>query len=110
MNAEIGTPCGSLAAGSITGHWLIGAVKRALGCAALRPLSGVQSWPVQSIRCAGGVLVMPSHHTSPSSVNATFVKIVFSRIVAIALGLDCALVPGATPKRPASGLIALSLP
>ena len=30
MNAAIGTPVGSSAAESITGHWLIGAVKRAL--------------------------------------------------------------------------------
>src|SRR5690242_12492688 len=53
---------------------------------------------------------MPSHHTSPSSVNATFVKIVLARIDATAFGLDCSFVPGATPKKPASGLMALSLP
>src|SRR5713101_6673969 len=104
MNAEIGTPCGSLAAGSITRQWLIGAVKREFGCAALRPQSGVQS-----TRCEGGVLVMPCHHTSPSTVSATLVKMVLALIEAIAFGLDCTLVPGATPKKPASGLIALSL-
>ena len=38
-------------------------------------ISGVQSLPCQSIRCAGGSSVMPSHHTSPSSVSATLVKI-----------------------------------
>src|SRR6516162_8608544 len=103
MKAETGTPCGSSAAESITGHWLIGAVKRAFGCAATRPLLGVQSWPVQSIRCAGGVFVISSHHTSPSSVIATLVKMVLARIDAIAFGLDASLVPGATPKKPDSG-------
>jgi hypothetical protein len=74
--------------------------------AAVRPLPGVQSWPVQSTRCAGGASVMPSHHTSPSSVIATLVKMVLARIEAIAFGLDCTFVPGATPKKPDSGLIA----
>ena len=110
INAETGTPWGSSAAGSITGHWLIGAVKRALGCAAGCPLAGVQSWPIQSIRCAGDVFVMPSHHTSPSSVSATLVKMVLVRIDAIALGLDFSLMPGATPKKPDSGLMAYSCP
>ena len=49
---------------------------------------------------------MPSHQTSPSSVFAQLVKIVFSRIVAIAFGLVSSPVPGATPKKPASGLTA----
>ena len=40
---------------------------------------GVQSRPCQSIRCAGTSSVSPSHHTSPSSVSATFVKIVSRR-------------------------------
>ena len=53
---------------------------------------------------------MPSHQTSPSSVLAQFVKTVFSRIVAIALGLVFSPVPGATPKKPASGLIAYRRP
>ena len=49
---------------------------------------------------------MPSHQTSPSSVSAQLVKIVLCATVAIALGLVCSPVPGATPKKPASGLIA----
>ena len=49
---------------------------------------------------------MPSHQTSPSSVLAQLVKIPLRSIVAIALGLVCSPVPGATPKNPASGLIA----
>ena len=43
---------------------------------------------------------------SPSSVSATFVKIEFSLIVFIAFGFVSSPVPGATPKKPASGLIA----
>src|SRR5437763_4000882 len=110
MKAEIGTPCGLSYSGSTEGHWLMGAVKRALGWAAGRPLSSVQSRPVQSTRWPGGCLVIPSHHTSLSSVSATLVKIVFSRIEAIALGLDFSEVPGATPKKPASGLTAWIVP
>ena len=53
---------------------------------------------------------MPSHHTPPSGVSATLVKIVFRLSVAIALGLVFSLVPGATPKNPASGLMARSCP
>src|SRR3954452_12827091 len=110
MKAERGTPFGLSYSGSMDGHWLMGAVKRALGWAAGRPESGVQSCPVQSIRCAGGCLVIPSHQTSPSSVSATLVKMAFSRIDAMALGLDLSEVPGATPKKPASGLMACILP
>ncbi len=53
---------------------------------------------------------MPSHHTPPSGVSATFVKILFLASVAIAFGLVFTEVPGATPKKPASGLMARSRP
>ena len=53
---------------------------------------------------------MPSHHTSPSSVRAQLVKIALAPRAAIAFGLVAAPVPGATPKRPASGLMAHSRP
>ena len=53
---------------------------------------------------------MPSHQMSPSSVRAQLVKIEFSRIVAIAFGFVFSPVPGATPKKPASGLIAYRRP
>jgi hypothetical protein len=53
---------------------------------------------------------MPSHQTPPSGVSATFVKIVFLASVAIAFGLVLTDVPGATPKKPASGLIARRFP
>src|SRR5579875_2164413 len=59
---------------------------------------------------AGGLAVIPSHHTPPSGVSATLVKMVLRLRVAIAFGLVFALVPGATPKKPASGLIARSWP
>src|SRR5580658_9651831 len=112
--APSGTPSGSCHAGSMLGHCAAGAVKRPLGCAAvapvLRAISGVHTLPCQSRHSAGGSSVMPSHHTPPSGVSATLVKIVLRASVAIALGLVLALVPGATPKNPASGLIARKCP
>src|SRR2546425_12996001 len=98
MNAEIGTPAGLSHSGSSEGHCVAATVKRAFGCAALRPQSGVHDFPCQSMRCAGGSFVMPSHHTSPSSVSATLVKITFARSVSMAFGFDSYDVPGATPK------------
>src|SRR5688500_11786603 len=71
--AHTGTPAGSSHAGSSAGLFVAGAVKRLLGWAAFRPQSGVQGWPVQSIRLGGGVLVLPSHQTSPSGARATLV-------------------------------------
>src|SRR5439155_12985147 len=84
--AEIGTPAGSCHSGAMDGHWLAGVVNRALGCAAGAPSSGVQSLPFQSMAWAGGA-DRPSHHTSPSSVRATLVKIELPHSVAMALGL-----------------------
>src|SRR5256885_16528268 len=110
MNASIGTPAGSSQCGSIDGHCDAATVKRAFGCAALRPDCGVQSLPVQSMRRGGGSFVMPSHHTSPSGVSATLVKIVFALIVSMQLGFVSQPVPGATPNNPESGLIARSRP
>ena len=81
-------------------------VKRAFGWAAGSSDCGVHSLPCQSIACEGGSEVMPSHHTSPSSVLAQLVKIVFSATVFMAFGFVLCPVPGATPKNPASGLIA----
>src|SRR4029077_18315028 len=110
MIALIGTPAGSSHAGSIVGHCEAGAVNREFGCAAFAPVSlaicGVQRFPCQSRHSSGGSSVMPSHHTPPSGVRATFVKMVLRDSVAIALGLVFHEVPGATPKKPVSGLIA----
>src|SRR6266480_3356355 len=110
MTALIGTPFGFSQSGSIVGHCEAGAVKRAFGCAAFAPvsfaISGVHLFPCQSVHSAGGLSVMPSHQTPPSGVSATLVKIELVARVAIAFGLVFAEVPGATPKNPASGLIA----
>src|ERR1700730_6901477 len=108
--AEIGTPAGSSHSGAMIGHWSAGVVNRELGCAAGSGESGVQSRPFQSVRCAGGSSVRPSHHTSPSSVRATLVKMLLPHMAATALALVFMPVPGATPKKPASGLIAYSRP
>src|SRR5581483_10099619 len=110
MMALIGTPLGSSHAESIVGHCLAGAVKRAFGCAAFAPvffaISGVHRFPCQSSHSAGGSSIMPSHQTPPSRVSATLVKIEFLESAAIAFGFVFFDVPGATPKKPASGLIA----
>src|SRR5687767_11060137 len=112
-NAEIGTPAGSSQAGSIDGHCDAGTVKRALACAAswpFLPSSGVQGLPCQSMSLAGGTSVMPSHHTSPSGVIATLVKITLALSAFIAFGLVSSEVPGATPNSPYSGLMARKRP
>src|SRR3954469_10621896 len=104
--AEIGTPFGSSHSGAIVGHWDAGTVNREFGCAAGSGLSGVQSRPFQSMRWAGGSSVRPSHQTSPSSVSATLVNTELPQSVSIAFLLVDSPVPGATPKKPASGLTA----
>ncbi len=53
---------------------------------------------------------MPSHQTSPSSVLAQLVNTVSCSSIFRAFGLVCSPVPGATPKKPASGLTAYSRP
>mmetsp|Transcript_3026 Transcript_3026/g.6543 ORF Transcript_3026/g.6543 Transcript_3026/m.6543 type:complete len:270 (+) Transcript_3026:1027-1836(+) len=53
---------------------------------------------------------MPSHHTSPSFVSPTFVNRQSRLSVSIAEWLVKSFVPGATPKNPASGLIAHNRP
>src|SRR5688572_15527109 len=112
--ALIGTPAGLSQSESMIGHCDAGAVNRALGCAAglpvERPISGVHRSPRQSRHSAGGCGVIPSHHTPPSGVNATFVKMLFRATVAIAFGLVAGEVPGATPNTPASGLMARNRP
>src|SRR5580704_6885348 len=112
--ALMGTPAGSCQLGSIAGHCAPGAVKRPFGCEALAPvrraISGVQQWPCQSRHSSGGFAVIPSHQTPPSAVKATLVNIVFFESAIIALGLVSHDVPGATPKKPVSGLMARKRP
>jgi hypothetical protein len=111
MIALIGTPSGSSYSGAKIVTLWIGVQNRLLGWLEGTPLSGVQSSCLQLVRWAGGSLVMPSHQTSPSSVSATLVKTEppFST-ARIAFGLVCQPVPGATPKRPASGFWAYRRP
>ena len=101
IKASIATPAGSSHALSSAGLLLAATVKRALGWAALVPFSaamaGVQSLPCQSMAWAGAS-PMPSHHTSPSSVRATLVKMTSRSKLRMQLGLVMVLVPGATPK------------
>src|ERR1700722_4791359 len=114
MMALSGTPCGDSQAASIVGHCEAGAVNREFGCAALAPVSlaiaGVHLPPCQSRHSAGGSSVMPSHQTPPSGVSATLVKMLLRASVAMAFGLVLTEVPGATPKKPASGLMARRRP
>src|SRR5258708_1760831 len=114
MKAPIGTPSGDSQSESMIGHWTMGAVNRALGCAASLPLcranAGVQGFPSQSRHSLGGSSVIPSHQTPPSGVRATLVKMVFFATIAMAFGLVRYEVPGATPNTPASGLIARKWP
>ncbi len=104
--ASSGTPSAASQSSAICGHCAAATVKRELGCAAGRPDAGVQGLPSQSVSSAGGVSVRPSHHTSPSGRSATLVKIVLPQRVSTAATLVDSPVPGATPKKPASGLIA----
>src|SRR5262245_48796524 len=98
MIALIGTPLGSCASRASIGLLTIGAAKRLLGCAAFSFDSGVQRLPRQSRHSVGGGPSLPSHQMSPSGSNATFVKIVFRDIAAMAFGFDFEFVPGTTPK------------
>ena len=108
--ASIGTPFGSSHSGAMAGHWLAGEAKRAFGWAAGSPDAGSCGCPFQLVRPSGAVLVIPSHHTSPSAVRAVLVKMVLVASVSSALGLVSRPVPGATPKKPASGFTAYSRP
>jgi hypothetical protein len=100
---------GSSQAGSIDGHCEAGTgearvrVRREAAFLAVGRRPGV-ALPVGELRRRSSV--MPSHHTSPSGVSATFVKITLRSSIFIAFGLVCSEVPGATPNRPYSGLMA----
>src|SRR4029077_6919880 len=86
-NTLIGTPSGFSQSLSADGIWAQLMVKRALGCAALRPQPGVHALPCQSVNSFGASFVRPSHHTSPSGVSATLVKIVSCETAFRQLGL-----------------------
>src|SRR6201982_1016187 len=98
MIAEIGTPFGSSQYFESAGLLVAGAVKRELGWAAFSVEPFFQGRPCQSVSSSGISPSIPSHHTSPSLVMATLVKMVSLAMVRIAWGLDAKFVPGATPK------------
>jgi hypothetical protein len=108
MMAEMGTPWGLSACLSSMGEFTIWAVNREFGWAALVPSAGVQGRPCQSRRFSGTGPSRPSHHGSLASVSrATLVKRVGLKAPRLMVFID---VPGATPKYPASGLMAQSRP
>ena len=113
--AETGTPFGFSNSLERQGQFAVGAVKRLFGCASLLP-SAMYSGPFtcapfHSSALTGGFLSRLSHQTVLSSrLRATFVKIVPFFVEISAFGFDFMFVPGATPKKPFSGLIAYSLP
>src|SRR5690349_15304181 len=104
--ASIGTPCASSAFSDQVGHCFALTVKREFGCAA-GPLAGSYGRPCQSVT---GVPGRPSHQGWLSAVTATLVKMVSREMLLSAFGLVSLLVPGATPKNPASGLMAYRRP
>ena len=88
MNAEIGTPAGSSQCRiDATGIARQATVKRALGCAAVRPQPGVHSLPgpVDEMRRRLVGHAFPPHVAVV--VSATLVKIVSRLIASIAFGL-----------------------
>src|SRR5579885_3316069 len=109
MKAEMGTPSGACHFGEILGDCCAGTVYRALGCAA-GPFELSHFSAFQLTNPAGGGVPIPSHHGSPSGVTAVFVKSAFLCSAPITLGFVVIPVPGATPKNPASGLIACRYP
>src|SRR6201991_3748126 len=108
--ASIGTPLGSSHSGAMVGHWRAGAAKRAFWWAAGSPEAGSWAAPFQLVRPSGASLDRPSHQTSLSWVRAVLVKTVLVARVAKAFWLVLRLVPGATPKKPASGVTAYRRP
>src|SRR5246127_6004981 len=105
INAEIGTPSGASHFGEMLGDWPAGTVYRPFGCAA-GPFEESHSSFFQLINPLGGGPSIPSHHGSRSAVIATLVKIVFRCSASLTFRVVFIDVPGATPKNPASGLIA----
>src|SRR5580704_7210946 len=84
MIALMGTPFGSSQNFDRHGLFVAGAVKREFGWAAFSVDLLSHGLPFQSVSCAGTGPSLPSHHTSPSCVEATLVKIESLMIVFIA--------------------------
>ena len=95
------------------GHWAAELQKRELGWAALPGAPTFQGSPSHVVIAMSGgssSASIPSQNTPPDCVMATLVKMVLRLAVDIATGLVLVLVPGATAKNPASGLIARRRP
>src|ERR1700735_1414181 len=108
--AEMGMPSGSSQCAEIDGDCFAATVYRELGCAA-GPILGFQASPLQLISSSCGTPLMPSHQGSRDvAVMATFVKIASCCNAVLTFGFVFAFVPGATPKKPASGLTARNEP
>ena len=110
MIASIGTPSGFSNSGESVEQLVAGVVNRLFGCAAFSVEAGVHGRPCQSTASAGAGSSCPSHHGVPSGRSATLVKIVSRWIISVAIGFVFRLVPGTTPKNPASGFTAYSRP
>src|SRR5215471_14805465 len=108
--ASIGTPFGLSNSGESDAQLVAGVVNRLLGCAAFSVDAGVHGRPCQSVASAGAASSCPSHHGVSSGRSATFVKIVSRWIMSNAVGFVLRLVPGTTPKKPASGFTAHNRP
>src|ERR1700683_2019095 len=106
MIAEMGMPSGSSQWAEIEGDCFAETVYREFGCAA-GPIPGFQSSPFQLMSSSCGTPLMPSHQGSREvAVMATLVKMASCCSAVLTFGLVFALLPGATPKNPASGLMA----
>ena len=105
--AEIGTPAGSSHSGAIDGHWAAATVNRALGWAAgvARLRRPVLALPVDEVGRRGVGEALPPD-VAVVGLGDVGEEAVARVSVARALGLVLSDVPGATPKKPASGLVA----
>ena len=89
------------------GHCAAGGREARVGVRGRAPRSRASSrCPASRSRASGGSSVMPSHQMSPSSVERDVGedRVALDRLHRVRVGL-AAPVPGATPKKPASGLI-----
>ena len=103
MKMSTATPSGFSQSGQMIGHCEAGAVKRALrgprrpcSRASSRGLSSLWHGPENHRSC-------PSHHTSPSSVRAQFVKMTSFLSVSMAMG-SCRRMCLARPRRTRPGV------
>ena len=92
------------------GHWAAATVKREFGWAAGLSEAGVQSLPCQSMRCCGrlGREALPPDVAVVGQGDVREDGVALEGLHGGRVGV--VPVPGATPKKPASGLMARSVP